>query len=87
MRARNPLAPVPGSPASYRTTDLGGKVKKMCENPGIPGCKTGEVNNLSYQSEGFPRTRYFIPVCVELAVGSSKSVVARASFCHFHDFN
>ena len=28
------------------------------------GFKTGKVNNLSYQSEGFPRTGYFVPVCV-----------------------
>ena len=35
MRARKPTAPVTGSPASYRTTDLGGKVKKMRENPGM----------------------------------------------------
>ena len=65
MRARKGLAPVTGSPASYRTTDLGGKVKKMRENPGMEGFKTGKVNNLSYQSEGFPRTGYFFPACVE----------------------
>ena len=28
------------------------------------GFKTGKVNNLSYQSEGFPRTGYFVPACV-----------------------
>ena len=36
----------------------------MNENPGIGGFKTGKVNNLSYQSEGFPRTGYFVPACV-----------------------
>ena len=27
---------------------------KMTENPGTGGFNTGKVNNLSYQSEGFP---------------------------------
>ena len=51
MRARRGPAPVTVSPASYRTIDLGGKVKKMSENPGMGGFKTGKINNLSYQSE------------------------------------
>ena len=41
-----------------------GKLKKMIENPGTGGFNTGKVNNLSYQSEGFPLTGYFVPVCV-----------------------
>ena len=57
-------APVPGFLASYRTTDLGGKVEKMNANPGIGGFNTGKINNLSYQSEGFPLTGYFVPACV-----------------------
>ena len=28
------------------------------------GFDTGKVNNLSYQSEGFPLTGYFVPACV-----------------------
>ena len=70
VRAPKGLAPVTGSPASYRTTDLGGKVKKIRENPGMEGFKTGKVNNLSYQSEGFPRTGYFFPACVERWAGA-----------------
>ena len=42
----------------------GGKVKKMSENPGPGGSNPGEVNNLYYQSEGFPLTGYFVPACV-----------------------
>ena len=37
---------------------------KMIENPGTGGFNTGKVNNLSYQSEGFPLTGYFVPACV-----------------------
>ena len=37
---------------------------KMTENPGTGGFNTGKVNNLSYQSEGFPLTGYFVPACV-----------------------
>ena len=59
MRVRRGPAPVTGSLASYRIIDLGGKVKKMCEN-----FNTGKVNDLSYQSEGFPLTGYFVPACV-----------------------
>ena len=58
------LAPVPGFLASYRTTDLGGKVEKMNANPGIGGFNIGKINNLSYQSEGFPLTGYFVPACL-----------------------
>ena len=36
----------------------------MIENPGTGGFNTGKVNNLSYQSEGFPLTGYFVPACV-----------------------
>ena len=36
----------------------------MSENPGTGGFNTGKVNNLSYQSEGFPLTGYFVPACV-----------------------
>ena len=64
MRARRRPAPVTGFLASYRTVDLGGKVRKMSENPGTGGFNTGKVNNLSYQSEGFPLTGYFVPACV-----------------------
>ena len=39
------------------------------------------------QSEGFPRTRYFIPQCVGLVVDSSKRVVPRAPFGQFDDFS
>ena len=39
-----------------------------------------------YQSEGFPRTRYFIPVCVGLGVGSSQTVVPRSDLGHFCSF-
>ena len=42
----------------------------MRENPGMEGFKTGKVNNLSYQSEGFPRTGYFFPACVETWAGA-----------------
>ena len=55
---------MPGFLASYRTTVLGGKVEKMSANPGIGGFNIGKVNNLSYQSEGFPLTGYFVPACV-----------------------
>ena len=37
----------------------------MNENPVTGGANTGKVNNLSYQSEGFPLTGYFVPACVE----------------------
>ena len=36
----------------------------MIENPGTGGFNTGKVNNLSYQSEGFPLGGYFVPACV-----------------------
>ena len=36
----------------------------MSENPGTGGSNTGKVNNLYYQSEGFPLTGYFVPECV-----------------------
>ena len=36
----------------------------MSENPGTGELNTGKVNNLSYQSEGFPLTGYFVPACV-----------------------
>ena len=36
----------------------------MSENPGTGGSNTGKVNNLYYQSEGFPLTGYFVPACV-----------------------
>ena len=36
----------------------------MSENPGPGGSNPGEVNNLYYQSEGFPLTGYFVPACV-----------------------
>ena len=36
----------------------------MSENPRTGGFNTGKVNNLSYQSEGFPLTGYFVPACV-----------------------
>ena len=36
----------------------------MSENQGTGGFNTGKVNNLSYQSEGFPLTGYFVPACV-----------------------
>ena len=36
----------------------------MSENPGTGGFNTGKVDNLSYQSEGFPLTGYFVPACV-----------------------
>ena len=36
----------------------------MSENPGTGGFNTGKVNILSYQSEGFPLTGYFVPACV-----------------------
>ena len=28
------------------------------------GFNAGKINNLSYQSEGFPLTGYFVPACV-----------------------
>ena len=37
----------------------------------------------NYRSEGFPRTRYFIPAHVGLGGDSSKRVVPRAPFGHF----
>ena len=63
-------APVPGFLASYRTTVLGRKVEKMSAYPGIGGFNIGKVNNLSYQSEGFPLTGYFVPACVGRWAGS-----------------
>ena len=36
----------------------------MSGNPGTGRFNTGKVNNLSYQSEGFPLTGYFVPACV-----------------------
>ena len=36
----------------------------MSENPGPGGSNPGKVNNLYYQSEGFPLTGYFVPACV-----------------------
>ena len=36
----------------------------MSENPGAGELTTGRANNLSYQSEGFPLTGYFVPACV-----------------------
>ena len=36
----------------------------MNENPGTGGSNIGKVNNLYYQSEGFPLTGYFVPACV-----------------------
>ena len=30
----------------------------------------GKINNLSYQSQGFPRTGYFFPACVERWAGA-----------------
>ena len=36
----------------------------MNANPGIGGFNIGKINNLSYQSEGFPLTGYFVPACV-----------------------
>ena len=35
------------------------------------------------QSEGFPRTRYFIPVCVVLGVDSSQNVCSVFAFWAF----
>ena len=57
-------APVPGFLDSYTTTDLGGKIEKMNANPGIGGFNIGKINNLSYQSAGFPLTGCFVPACV-----------------------
>ena len=37
---------------------------KMSENSGAGVFHAGKVNNLSYQSEGFPLTGYFVPACV-----------------------
>ena len=36
----------------------------MSENTGTGGFNTAKVNILSYQSEGFPLTGYFVPACV-----------------------
>ena len=36
----------------------------MSENPGTGGFNNGKIDNLSYQSEGFPLTGYFVPACV-----------------------
>ena len=51
----------------------------MTENPGTGGFNTGKVNNLSYQSEGFPLTGYFVPACVGRWAWSGQKNCRRAA--------